>query len=74
MSREWTRYDGECRDCGNKGEIGFWSDDWFRPGYKWKGFSGLERPTGFEFDTIRCEKCDSRNVFFAERPDGQVAV
>ena len=44
MSREWTRYDGECRDCGNKGEIGFWSDDWFRPGYKWKGFTRIRTP------------------------------
>jgi hypothetical protein len=66
MSREWIRYDGVCKDCGSKGEIGLWSDDWLRWGCEWKGFTGSARPTGFEFQTIRCEKCNSLNVSFVE--------
>jgi hypothetical protein len=66
MSREWVRYDGVCKDCGNEGGIGLWSDDWLRWGCEWKGFTGSARPTGFQFDTIHCEKCKGQNVSFVE--------
>jgi ssDNA-binding Zn-finger/Zn-ribbon topoisomerase 1 len=38
MSKEWDIYEGICSECGHKGLIKEWSDDWNRAGTDFEGF------------------------------------
>jgi hypothetical protein len=67
MSSEWTYYDANCANCGNKGELSMWEDDWNRWDYTLTGFKGRVLPTGPVSHAIECLKCGSFNVVFVER-------
>jgi hypothetical protein len=67
MSREWDYWDLQCGDCGNKGTLEVWTDDWNRWGHSLSGFDGVVRITGVQAETIKCEKCRNGNVAISRR-------
>jgi hypothetical protein len=70
MSREWNYWDLKCRDCGNEGSLGIWTDDWNRWDYEISGFDSRVFITGAMKETMRCKKCKQGNVDAVRRLSG----
>ena len=67
MIRELDYWDLSCRDCGNQGTLGIWTDDWNRWGEELSGFDDIVRITGVQAGTLKCTKCRSGNVEMVRR-------
>lgn len=67
MSRDWNFYELECRNCGNKGKLNMWSDDWNRWGTTdLEGFSGIIRVLGPQHSQLNCKVCGTMSPTYKE--------
>ena len=73
VKREWKYYDFRCRDCGNVGSLGIWTereDDFVRWDGEWTGVFGVtDRKKPIE-ETIGCGICSRRNVEVGKKLSG----
>ena len=65
MKREWKYYDLRCRDCGNVGSLGIWTereDGFVRWDGEWTGYFGVTDREKPRAETIGCGICSRRHV------------